>query len=202
VTGTLWVTGDDEADRLLNTDGTALLVGMVLDQQIPLAWAFRGPATLRDRLGHLDASRIAAMDPEAVVAVAATKPAVHRYPAAMGRRVHELCRALVDDHGGDGARVWAEVRNGEQLRERLLALPGFGDEKSRITVAVLAKRFAIRPPGWEVAAGVFADDQPRSVADCASPTSYAAVKAWKKDQKAAGWDKQDRPLPSSPGAIG
>lgn len=194
MTGTLWVAGDDEADHLLNTDGTALLVGMVLDQQIPLAWAFRGPATLRDRLGHLDATRIAAMDPEAVVAVAAAKPAVHRYPAAMGRRVHELCRTLVDDHGGDGARVWVEVRNGDQLRERLLALPGFGEEKARITVAVLAKRFGIRPPGWEAAAGVFADDEPRSVADCASPATYAAVKAWKATQKAAGRDKQDRPL--------
>lgn len=194
MTGTLWVTGDDGADRLLNTDGTALLVGMVLDQQIPLAWAFRGPATLRDRLGHLDAARIAAMDPEQVVAVAAAKPAVHRFPAAMGRRVHELCRALAERHDGDGAAVWTGVADGSVLFERLRALPGFGEEKARITVAVLAKRFGIRPPGWEGAAGVFADDEPRSVADCSSPETYAAVKAWKRAQKASGRDKQDRPL--------
>ncbi len=198
LTGTLWVTGDDDADHLLNTDGTALLVGMILDQQIPLAWAFRGPATLRARLGHLDAGRIAALAPEALVAVASAKPAVHRFPAAMGRRVHELCRALVDHHGGDGARVWAGVADGAELLGRLVALPGFGEEKARITVAVLAKRFGVRPPGWQDAAGVFADDEPRSVADCASPATYTAVKAWKAAQRDSGRDKQGRPLGRTP----
>jgi uncharacterized HhH-GPD family protein len=188
------VTGGGEADALLNTDPLALLVGMVLDQQVPLEWAFAGPATLRDRLGTLDATAIAARPVDDVVAAAFARPAVHRFPAAMARRIHELCVVVRDRYGGDAAQVWTAAGDGADLLARLRALPGFGDEKARITVAVLAKRFAVRPPGWEAAAGVFADDEPRSVADCGSPEGLARVRAWKQAQRAAGRDKQGRPV--------
>lgn len=193
-TGTLYITGDAEADALLNRDGTALLIGMLLDQQVPMEWAFTGPATLQRRLGHLDAATIAAMDPEAFVAVCCEKPAIHRFPASLGRRVHELCGALVEHHDGDGARVWADVADGAELYQRLRALPGYGDEKAKIFVAILGKRMGVTPIGWRDAAGKFGDDVPRSVADITDPDSLARVREWKKAQKAAKKDKQDRPL--------
>lgn len=192
--GTLYITGRPEADDLLNRDGTALLIGMLLDQQVPMEWAFAGPATLRARLGHLDASRIAAMNVAELVAVCSQKPAIHRFPAAMGQRVHELCRFLVDHHDGQGSKVWADARSGDDLYRRLLALPGYGDEKARIFVALLGKRMGVRPRGWRDAAGVFGDHTPRSVADIDSAEALAKVRAWKKAQKAARRDKQDRPL--------
>ncbi len=193
-TGTLYITGDAEADALLNRDGTALLIGMLLDQQVPMEWAFAGPATLQRRLGHLDAATIAAMDPEAFVAVCCEKPAIHRFPASLGRRVHELCGALVEHHDGEGARVWADVVDGAELYQRLRALPGYGDEKAKIFVAILGKRMGVTPIGWRDAAGKFGDDVPRSVADITDPGSLARVREWKKAQKAAKKDKQDRPL--------
>ena len=183
--GTLYVTGDEAVDGLLNSDGTAVLIGMLLDQQIPMERAFAGPATLRERLGHLDAEQIAAMDPDAFVAICATKPAIHRFPASMGRRVHELCRALVEHYDGDGSQVWAGVVTGDELYQRLRALPGFGDEKTRIFIALLAKRLGVRPSGWEQAAGLFADDTPRSVADIDSPEALIKVREWKQQAKAA-----------------
>jgi len=192
--GTLAVTGDPEADELLNSDGLALLIGMLLDQQVPMEWAFLGPHSLRQRLGHLDAGRIAAMDPEELVAVFCAKPALHRYPAAMAKRTHALCSTVVDDYGGQATDIWSDVPDGAELLRRLRALPGYGEEKSRIFVAILAKRNGVRPPGWEAAAGRFADPAPRSVADIDSPASLAKVREWKKAQKAAGKDKQDRPL--------
>jgi uncharacterized HhH-GPD family protein len=192
--GTLYITGDPDADHLLNTNGLALLVGMLLDQQVPMEWAFRGPATLKDRLGYLDARRISAMDQDDVVAACAERPAIHRFPAAMGRRIHALCRFLVDRYDGRADQVWAEARAGDELYRRLRELPGYGDEKARIFLALLAKRFGVRPNGWEEAAGVFADDAPRSVADCADPASFAEVRRWKKAMKAAKKDKQGRPL--------
>ena len=131
------------------------------------------------------------MDPEELVAVFCAKPALHRYPAAMARRVHELAVHIVDHYGGDTAKVWARVRSGDALLSRLSELPGYGPEKSQIFVAVLAKRFGRRPTGWEQAAGPFADDQPRSVADIGSRAAFAQVRAWKKAQKAAGKKKSD-----------
>jgi uncharacterized HhH-GPD family protein len=196
VAGTLFITGDADADALLNADPTALLIGMLLDQQVPMEWAFTGPWTLRCRLGHLDPAAIAAMDPEALVAVAVEKPAVHRYPAVMARRVHALCAALAAAYPGDVAALWRSATSGDELYRRLRGLPGFGDEKARIFVALLAKRFGVRPPGWEAAAGVFADDVPRTVADIDSAESLARVREWKRAQKAARRDKQDRPLPT------
>jgi uncharacterized HhH-GPD family protein len=192
--GTLFITGDVEADRLLNSDGTALLIGMLLDQQVPMEWAFTGPSTLRDRLGHLDARRIAEMTEDDFVAVCSQKPAIHRFPASMGRRVHQLCVALADHYDGAGDKVWADVTTGAQLYERLRQLPGYGDEKTLIFIALLAKRMAVRPRGWKTVAGAFGDNVPRSVADIHDTRSLAKVREWKKAQKAAKKDKQDRPL--------
>jgi uncharacterized HhH-GPD family protein len=194
--GTLYITGDAEADSLLNTDSLALLIGMLLDQQVPMEWAFRGPATLRARLGHLDANAIAAMDPDAFVAVCADKPAIHRFPVAMGRRIHELCGVLVERYRGDATRVWKGAKSGDELYRRLRELPGYGDEKAKIFVAILGKRLGVRPKGWREAAGPFGDAVPRSVADISDPASLAKVRTWKKAQKAARKDKQDRPLPA------
>jgi uncharacterized HhH-GPD family protein len=194
--GTLYITGDATADGLLNRDGTALLIGMLLDQQVPMEWAFAGPSTLHDRLGHLDATKIAAMDCEDFVAVCAAKPAIHRFPAAMGRRIHELCTVLADDYEGTAENLWAGVTSGAELYRRLRDLPGYGDEKSRIFVAILAKTQGVAPEGWQQAAGKFGDDAPRSVADIHDAASLARVREWKKAQKAALRDKQDRPVES------
>ena len=186
------VTGDEAADLLLVTDPLALLIGMLLDQQVPMEWAFRSPSTLKQRLGsRFDAAAIAAMEPEDLVAVFCAKPALHRYPAAMARRVHELCVHLVDRYDGDAARIWTDATSGDELFARLCSLPGFGMEKSRIFLALLAKRLGYRPAGWEERAGPFADDVPRSVADIDSRESLARVRAWKKEQKAQGKSKAD-----------
>ncbi|MGZ4791482.1 MAG: HhH-GPD-type base excision DNA repair protein, partial [Ilumatobacteraceae bacterium] len=190
----LYITGNPEADCLLNTDGTALLIAMLLDQQVPMEWAFIGPSTLRARLGHLDASKIAAMDQEAFVAVCCERPAIHRFPASMGRRIHDLCTALVERFDGRGEGVWAGVKSGDELYDRLRTLPGYGDEKAKIFVAILGKRFEVRPKGWQEAAGKFGDDSPRSVADITDATSLGKVREWKKAAKAAKRDKQDRPV--------
>lgn len=189
------MTGDAAADELLNTDGLALLIGMLLDQQVPMEWAFMGPSSLQGRLGHLDAARIAAMAPDELVAVFCAKPALHRYPAVMARRTHDLCAFVVDRYGGKADRLWDGVESGAGLYARLRELPGYGEEKARIFVAILAKRRGVRPDGWQAAAGPFADPVPRSVADIDSPESLARVREWKKAQKAAKKDKQDRPLP-------
>ena len=189
-TGTLAITGDEAADRLLNTDPLALLVGMLLDQQVPMEWAFKGPATLVDRLGHLEVAAVAEMDPEEFLEACSTKPAIHRFPRSMAGRIQDLCRHIVDHHGGDPAEVWTGAADGSDLVKRLQALPGYGAEKTKIFVAILAKRMGHRLDGWEVAAGPFADDVPRSVADIDGPEALASVRAWKKAQKAAGKTKQ------------
>jgi len=192
--GTLYITGRADADRLLNTDGTALLVGMLLDQQVPMEWAFVGPFTLSQRLGHLDATRIAAMTEDEFVGVCCAKPAIHRFPAVMGRRIHELCIELDRSYEGRGEGVWTGVDDGAELYRRLRTLPGFGDEKARIFIALLGKRMGVQPDGWREAAGKFGDDVPRSAADVHDDSSLALVREWKKAQKAAKLDKQDRPL--------
>ncbi|CAN5676182.1 HhH-GPD-type base excision DNA repair protein [soil metagenome] len=190
--GTLAVTGNPEADELLNTDPLALLIGMLLDQQVPMEWAFGSPARLRERLGGtLDAAAIAAMDPEGLTAAFVAKPALHRYPGAMAKRAHELCRHLVEHHGGDPADVWEGAADGAELFERIHALPGYGPDKARIFLALLAKRFDRAPAGWQQHAGPFADDQPRSVADIDSPESLQRVREWKKAMKAEGKTKSD-----------
>ncbi len=185
------VTGDPDVDRLLVADPLALLIGMLLDQQVPMEWAFRAPYTLRTRLGGLDASAIAAMDPAELEAVFREKPALHRYPAAMAKRTHALCAVIVEEYGGDAARIWRGVRDAGVLWDRLRALPGFGEEKARIFMALLAKRMGRKPAGWEELAKPFSDEQPRSVADIDSRESFARVRAWKQAQKAMGKGKAD-----------
>ena len=186
------ITGDDDADRLLESDPLALLIGMLLDQQVPMEWAFRGPATLKVRLGgSLDAASIAAMGEDEFVAVCADKPAIHRFPAAMGRRIHALCGELVEHYDGDAARLWSDGPTAEVLYGRLRELPGYGDEKTRIFMAILAKRLGIRPAGWEAVAAPFSDEQPRSVADVDSEANLARVREWKKMMKAAKKAKSD-----------
>ena len=139
----LHFTGDDEADRLLASDPLALLIGFALDQQVTVQKAFSGPAELRRRIGHLDAARIAAMDPEELATAFRQRPALHRFPGAMAGRVQALCAYLVADYGGDASRVWTDARDGRDLQARLLALPSIGDMKARSLIAILGKRFGI-----------------------------------------------------------
>lgn len=142
-------TGDPEADALLAHDPLALLIGFVLDQQVPLQWAFSGPLELRRRLGTLDAARIAGMDPAALEEAFRRKPMIHRFPANMARRTQELCAHVAERYGGDASRVWREAKDGRDLEARLLELPGIGEMKTKTLIAILAKRFGVRPPGWE-----------------------------------------------------
>ena len=186
------ITNHDDANAFLVADPLALVLGMLLDQQVPMEWAFRSPFTLAMRLGErFDPAHIAAMDPEDLVAVFCEKPALHRYPAAMARRAHAVCMHLVEHHGGDAAGLWRGVRSGDALYARVSALPGFGEEKAKIFVALLAKRFGKAPAGWEAAAAPFGDDQPRSAADVSSRQAFDEVRAWKKAQKAAKKSKAD-----------
>ncbi|MDE0676058.1 MAG: Fe-S cluster assembly protein HesB [Acidimicrobiaceae bacterium] len=190
--GTLAVTGDPVADQLVLDDPFALLLGMMLDQQIPMEKAFKGPALLAERLGdRFSPASIAEMDPDELEAAFKTKPAVHRFPGSMAKRCGDLARHLVEHYDGDAGAIWADVRSGKALYDRLRALPGYGDEKAKIFVAILAKRFGVAPCGWKAAAGPFADRQPRSVADIDGPDALAEVRIWKKKQKAAGKSKQD-----------
>jgi uncharacterized HhH-GPD family protein len=176
----LHFTGDDAADRLLASDPLALLIGFVLDQQVPLQKAFSGPAELQRRLGALDARAIAEMDPTSLEEVFRQKPAIHRFPGNMARRTQELCRVVVDEYGGDAARVWEDAADGDDLERRLSSLPGFGEMKVRSIAAVRAKRFGVQPPGWErVAADFFC------LGDIDSPERLAEYQAAKRAKKAA-----------------
>jgi len=189
------ITGDTEADLLLEREPLALLIGMLLDQQVPMEWAFKGPATLKQRLGgELDATAIAAMDRDDFVAICCEKPAIHRFPAAMGKRIHELCTVLTEQYGGDAGKVWSRVRSAQVLHDRLRELPGYGEEKTKIFMAILAKRLGRRPAGWEELAAPFSDAQPRSVADVADAETLAQVRAWKQMMKAQKKSKQDQPV--------
>lgn len=183
-------TGDAESDELVASDPFALMLGMLLDQQISIEMAFRGPLRLRERLGSLDAAVIADREPEDLAAVFAIKPALHRFPAATSKRAQALCRHLVEVHDGN-ADLWSDGPTARELHRRISELPGFGDEKTMIFIAVLAKRFGVKPRGWKQFAGPFADKEPRSVADMDSEAGRDRVKAWKKLQRAEGRTKQD-----------
>ena len=188
--GTLAVTGDAAADELVNTIPLALLTAMLLDQQITMAWAFMGPHRLQERLGvDLAPAAVTALDPEDFAAAVAARPALHRFPGAMAERMLRLCHHLIDHYNGDAAAVWTEATTGTELLDRIQNLPGYGDEKAKILVAVLGKRFGIRPDGWEAACAPFSDDQPRTVADIDGPEALSQVRAWKKAQKAKGRTK-------------
>ena len=188
---TFFITGDPQADQLLHDEPLALLLGMLFDQQVPMEWAFASPAKLKERLGHLDAVKISEMDPDVFVAACTEKPAIHRFPGSMGKRAFELCTVIAEQYDGDAAKVWHGAATGDELLGRLEALPGFGKEKARIFLAVLAKRLGIRPPGWEDAAAPFSDSVRRSVADADSPDHLQEVRAFKKAMKAKGKGKAD-----------
>jgi len=182
----LHLTGDPVADQLLSTDPNALLIGMLLDQQVPMEKAFSGPAVIASRMGgRLDVAAIAAADPEEFIAIFAEPPAVHRFPRAMAERVQELCRILVDQWHGSASHLFAAAETGEQLRGLLGSLPGFGAVKAQIFLALLGKQYGITPPGWRDAAGEFGLDGFRSVADITDRESLLKVRATKQAVKAA-----------------
>lgn len=183
---TLRLSGNPEADTLLSKDPLALLIGMVLDQQVPLEWAFAGPAELRRRLGHdLDARDIASMDPEALAAAFSTRPALHRYPGSMAGRVQELCLMLVDEYGGRADAVWKGATSGEDLLARVRQLPGFGEQKAKIFVALLGKQLGAQPEGWRQASVPYSDPGSYcSVADITDAESLDRVRAFKQEMKA------------------
>ena len=190
--GDLSVTGNAEADALLNTNPLALLLGMLLDQQVPMEWAFVGPFRLKERMGGtLDAHAIASMPEDEFLAVCKGPAAIHRFPGSMGKRVQAVCQTIVAEYDGDASRIWSDAENGADLRKRLEALPGFGAEKSRIFIALLAKRMGVQPDGWQEAAGPFGDDTPRSVADIDSAETLARVREWKQARKKEGNTKTD-----------
>lgn len=177
---------DPQANELLARSPLALLLGMVLDQQVPMEKAFSSPYVLAQRLGHEpDAAELAGYDPEALVEIFARPPALHRFPKAMAARVQEVCRALVERYDGDPARLWSDVTDGRELLRRVGELPGFGRQKAQIFVALLGKRFGITPDGWREAAGGYGDaDAHRSVADVTDPESLRRVREFKQRMKA------------------
>jgi uncharacterized HhH-GPD family protein len=172
-------TDDPEANRLLETDPLALLIGLVLDQQVKMEKAFAGPYELKKRLGHLDPREIAAMDPDKLSAVFRERPALHRFPGSMAQRVQALCQAIVKEYDGDAAAVWSKARDGDDLAARIKKLPGFGDMKVKILVAVLAKKFDVKPQGWEKHAANW-----HTVADVDSAETMAEARVVKREMKA------------------
>ncbi len=182
----LHLSGDAEADAVVSSDPLALVIGMVLDQQVTIEKAFSSPAELTRRLGGpLDAAAIAAMDPDDLAAAFKERPALHRYPGAMAGRVQEVCRVLAEDYGGKADALWKGVGSGEELVGRLRALPGFGDQKSRIFAALLGKQLGVRPEGWREASAPYGGEGTfLSVADIRDPKSLEKVRATKKAMKA------------------
>ena len=176
-----------EANRLLETDPLALLIGMLLDQQIPMEKAFTSPYVLAERMGgSLDPSTIASFDPDAFEEIFRRPPALHRFPAAMAKRVQELARILVERFGGDAATVWTAAGTGTELVARIAQLPGFGEQKARIFAALLGKQFGVQPSGWREASGDYGQEgSTRSVADVVDDNTLTAVRSYKKEMKAA-----------------
>jgi uncharacterized HhH-GPD family protein len=182
----LHITGDTEADALLSNDPLALLIGMLLDQQVTMEKAFGSPAELARRLGgNLDAASIAAMDVGALDAVFRERPALHRYPGSMAGRVHELCRAVAEDYGDKADAIWTGVQSGDELLARLKALPGFGEQKAKIFAALLGKQLGVQPEGWREATTPYGEPGSfLSVADITEPAALEKVRATKRAIKA------------------
>jgi len=180
-------TDNPAANELLESDPLALLIGMVLDQQVKMEKAFGGPYELKQRLGGLDARKIARMDPDKLDRVFRERPALHRFPGNMARRVQAMTRAIVDDYGGDAASVWRDARDGDDLAARIAKLPGFGEMKTRILISILAKKFGVKPKGWEKHAATW-----HSVADVDSAESMAKARDVKREMKAKGRASADR----------
>jgi uncharacterized HhH-GPD family protein len=182
----LHITGDEAADALISRDPLALLIGMLLDQQVTMETAFSGPARLRDRLGDLDASRIAEMDPEHFAELCRTPPAIHRYPAAMAGRIQALCAEVAERWRGDAAAIWTDgAPDGPEVLRRLRSLPGFGEQKAGIFLALLGKQLGLSAAGWREAAGAYGEPGTfRSVADIVDAESLAKVREHKRAAKA------------------
>jgi uncharacterized HhH-GPD family protein len=172
-------TQNPEANRLLEADPLALLIGMVLDQQVKMEKAFNGPLELKRRLGHLDAEQLASMDPDELLKVFRERPALHRFPGNMSKRVQALCRVILDEYHGDAAAVWTQARDGDDLAARIKKLPGFGDMKVKILVSVLAKKFGVKPPGWEKYAATW-----HTIADVDSQETMEKARLVKREMKA------------------
>ncbi len=185
--GKLQLVQDPEADALLESNPFALLVGMLLDQQIPMETAFAGPKKIADRLGDVDARAIADYNSDEFIAVVSQTPAIHRFPGSMGKRVQELARAIVDEYDGDVTALWTGGDpDGKEVLRRLKQLPGFGDQKARIFLALLGKQYGVTPAGWREAAGDYGKAGSfMSVADVVDPGSLQKVRSYKKQMKAA-----------------
>ncbi|MGO4102463.1 HhH-GPD-type base excision DNA repair protein [Leifsonia sp. YAF41] len=183
----LHITGDTDADTLLTENPLALLVGMLLDQQVTMESAFAGPAKIRDRIGSVDAATIAGYEPDAFIEVFKQSPAVHRFPGSMAARTQALCAAVRDEWDNDASLIWAKGEpDGAEILRRLKALPGFGEQKARIFLALLGKQRGVTAAGWREAAGHYGDtDAYMSVADIVDPESLARVRENKKAAKAA-----------------
>jgi uncharacterized HhH-GPD family protein len=183
----LWLAQDPEADQLLDGDPFALLVGMVLDQQIPLEVAFRGPKKIADRMGGFDVAQIADYDPDKFAALCSEKPAIHRFPGSMAKRIQAVAQIIVDRYEGDAAALWvAGDPDGNELLRRLKGLPGFGEQKAQIFLALLGKQYGVTPAGWQAAAGEFGKPRTHvSVADIVDAESLGQVRSYKQQLKAA-----------------
>ncbi|MGW7516923.1 HhH-GPD-type base excision DNA repair protein [Streptomyces sp. NPDC054796] len=193
---TLRLSQQPEADELLSRSPLAAMIGMLLDQQVPMEWAFAGPYTIAQRMGgdDLDAHEIAARDPEEFAALLSEKPAVHRYPGSMAKRVQQLCQYLVKHYDGDASAVWRDVSTGRELLSRLNDLPGYGKQKSQIFLALLGKRLGVTPEGWREAAGSYGDkDAYRSAADITGPESLDKVRAHKQELKRTAKEAKKKP---------
>lgn len=182
-----YFTGDAEADSLVSSDPFALIMSMLLDQQVPMEVAFAGPAKLADRLGKLDVDEIAEMNPDDFLEKFSIKPAVHRFPKSMAARVQKLAEAIVDDYDGDTAAIWTkDDPTGAEVLKRLKKLPGFGEQKAKIFLALLGKQFDLSAEGWRESAGDYGDEAARrSIADVVDEGTLQEVRAFKKQQKAA-----------------
>ena len=192
------ITGEPESDAVLDDHPFALLAGMMLDQQYPMEHAFRGPAKVLDRFGSVDPAAIAEAEPESFAELCATPPAIHRFPGSMAKRLQELARIVTEEYDGDASRIWREAADAKDLMKRMQALPGFGQQKARIFVALLAKQLGVRPDGWERAVGAYAEAGFRSVADVVDPESLQKVREHKKQLKAAAKAGE---LRRSPGSV-
>ncbi|MBV9512697.1 MAG: Fe-S cluster assembly protein HesB [Mycobacteriaceae bacterium] len=181
----LHLTGNPEADALLDANPFALVIGMLLDQQVPMETAFAGPKKLHDRIGGIDARQIADFDPEKFAALCAQRPAVHRFPGSMAKRIQGLAQVIVERYDGDAAAIWtAGSPDGAEVLRRLKELPGFGEQKARIFLALLGKRYGVTPNGWRAAAGDYGKPGTHlSVADIVDPASLDEVRSYKKRTK-------------------
>jgi len=188
----MWLSGDPKADKLLGESPIALIIGMVLDQQVPFERAFSAPYDLQERLGgKLSAKKLAEMEPAKVLEAFTTYRALHRFPGAMAERVQRLCQIVVDEWGGKPERIWETATTGDELVQRLKSLPGFGEMKAKVFAALLGKQLGCRPKGWREATAPYGDDgTTMSVADISDAKSLEKVRAYKRDMKAKAKAKQ------------